>query len=1205
MDYAARLSQVIGARPGGTEEEQQASFFIEEVMQNAKLKTSIEEFNCNPNYELPRIICCIVSIVLAVLSVPLSLMVIPAFIVCLVMAALYVLEVMGVSPLNNTAKRGISQNVVAKYIPNADVQNAGAEDDLLMSENAEGRTIGGSRAGRSHGQGARKRKIIVVTHYDSGKVCRELQSPFFQMLDTLHWVEIGGIILIPVALLIRMITSAEGTLLIILNVLICLGAVACLLPVLKYVMHQTAPYSDGANNNASGVAVMLEVAKRVGKNASTQTSDERGVDIGVNLQNGAYDLVARDGEYAAEYANLPEGEHDAAEGSNSLVVMHGEEAIREAGVLPAKADLIYEHAADGTLALEHADAETMRIQDAPAKEAAEPDVERTVALEEMRYAAAEAVERRAGAPQTAASPTASMAPAAPALLQGNMGANARSAQKAQSNVPDWFKKGIAAANANKEAQTDVRPIQRSRFADALNAAEAASAGAIEEFESREQADAKTQALNSAFEPVQVPAVFGGEAQGNNLAAQPQEEARTIMLEAQPTGEMPVATVASHDDAASADATPMAEAAAVAPADAAASNAQAVEEVAEQAAVADRTISFIPVAADIPAEMAAEQAAASMVSASSGENSVADSIGKTPEEILSDASAIAEGESTDIKQKKKREIALPSLTGAIEAISVKQDAPLAADAEREAGESRAAAMAAARKDRRDRQNRLSVTLPSTDSVQLPPKEEAKAQREESSDKRSEAAASASAQRAVKQNADARDGRERVARKTKPAEASASSPSAQSSKQKASTPKATKPTKATKPASSFKKATVLKAKEDETDSATAFANAASTSSFEPVGSEFLADMLEDDIIVEDVDDSAYNTGHAGQTAPVSPSYVEMPKSRASRIKGIFGRKKHTEEASFAEAVGIGEDFDARKVGAERGGWESFQNESAEFNGRRKRSHTSDAGSNSRKLKRDSWEDDDAWADDDWNGGAFSKARRNNARTPQGSQTRRDPGQILASMAAESAAEAGTMLDEREQIREFRASSAPLVGFEEVAQAASNLAYAAGRATMDPESDPHIQTIQPQGLNTEVWFVALGADLADNAGIKAFLSEHAREMRGAVIIDIEAMGAGELSLVDEEGTVRRKKASSRMKRYATKAGSALGLRLGSAKMLWRESAAYFTASKGFQTIHVAGMKDGKPAYVGEADDTLDNLSEEKLLEGAAFVLELLHNI
>ena len=58
------------------------------------------------------------------------------------------------------------------------------------------------------------------------------------------------------------------------------------------------------------------------------------------------------------------------------------------------------------------------------------------------------------------------------------------------------------------------------------------------------------------------------------------------------------------------------------------------------------------------------------------------------------------------------------------------------------------------------------------------------------------------------------------------------------------------------------------------------------------------------------------------------------------------------------------------------------------------------------------------------------------------------------------------------------------------------------------------------------------------KAFLMEHAQELRGAVIIDVEALGAGELSLVNSEGIIRKSKTASRMKRYVRSAANKLGM-------------------------------------------------------------------
>ena len=54
--------------------------------------------------------------------------------------------------------KGVSQNVVAKYAP------AASED----------------------GEGARRRKVILVARYDTGKVRAELTGPTAQVLSLIH-----------------------------------------------------------------------------------------------------------------------------------------------------------------------------------------------------------------------------------------------------------------------------------------------------------------------------------------------------------------------------------------------------------------------------------------------------------------------------------------------------------------------------------------------------------------------------------------------------------------------------------------------------------------------------------------------------------------------------------------------------------------------------------------------------------------------------------------------------------------------------------------------------------------------------------------------------------------------------------------------------------------------------------------------------------
>ena len=1238
LEYAARLSQVIGARPGGTEEEQQASFIIEETFKVDGLDTSVEEFNCNPNYELPRIVCCIVSIVLALLALFLPMMLVPAIIVCFIMAALYIMAVVGISPLNNMSKRGISQNVIGKYIPGETGIEAGSTGALgspevididASPEEAEAAESGRrTRSGSSRRQkGSRKRKIIILARYDSGKVCRELNPPIYKWLKIIRYVEMGAIALIPIVFLLRLATNAEGGLLVFWDVLVAIAVVCVFLPVLSYILHQTAPYTDGANNNASGVAVMMEVARRI-----TKDSREAWMASG--------EEPAEDGD--AEIKIAP------GKGEGLVPIIHGEEAARESGMLPVDTDLVYHEAAEGA-----------DLAEAVPEEAAQ--AERLVADGVIPVAKPEglvgvAMAGGAVAEASGAGDLMPGVPKAPEVL------DAQSKRELDPNVPDWFRKGIKAANANKEAsgQNDNEAeIHRSRFSDALDAAAVASAHSIEEFEARESEKARAEQaasrrtasgidegrlrdLQDSIMNSNMAAKAEVAAVAAEIAASEAEAAKKAAEEAAAKAEKKQAAqnaMTPEEAVTKAGSTLEADVAAAVvakEAEKAAAQAQAAEEVAEQAAVADRTISYIPVAAEIPAEISASEIS---------DSSVVDTVGKSAADILEEASAIAADEESKTPEsgRKKRSIALPSLTGAMEKVNVKhQDAPLAEDAERKDGEGREALKATGRKIRSSL-----TSLPSTD---LPPKATA--------GNKAKASAAPAPAGTVSSEVAAASVSATVVSAT---EGSTTSFLAEAENEDAKAALSSLDAPSTAPAS--KESDPSTSHPISVSSVGSFVAPSATSQFKPVGDELIADVMEDDIVIHDADDSDYTENITLTGAMAGPGYVNMPKSRASRIRNLFGRKKKQESdsISFSEAVGLEEGFDAREVGAARGGWESFQNESADYDSAAgdgsskparsgRRSHVDEYSTNSRSLRNRS-EDwgGNAWDDDDdWNGGAFStlrdrlaggsddgdddgnartsrssgrgsssssrssrsegSSRRSSSRSSRGesssrSQRRKNADDVLGA-EDERAIGAEDMLEEREQIRSFRTGSAPLASFEEVAAFASSFStpLAEGNETNGEQAE---EAQKPHGFQTEVWFVALGAELADNAGIKSFISKHSDELSGAVVLDLDALGAGTLSLIDEEGIIRHVKASSRMKRYVTKAGTSLGLHINSVKMDWRESAAYYTNRRGLQTIHVAGMRDGKPAYLGELDDKFENISEEKLLENTAFVLELLNTI
>ncbi len=1212
LEFAARLSQVVGARPAGTEEEQQASFFIEEAMNEAGLDTSVEEFNCNPNYEMPRIVCCIVSIIFAVLALILPMMVIPAFVVCAIMAVFYILEMLGFSPLTKLSKRGISQNVIAKYYPGMWVDSSegylGEDYPEYAKIDGKGGRENRTRRGSSASRPRRKRKIIILARYDSGRVRRELKPPFIGILNKIRIAEMVGMALVALALLLRIITQTIDEGHIVLDIIMLIGVICSLLPVIAYIVHQTAAYSEGANNNASGVAVMIELAKRLAASAKPNLASK------VIPDANGFSFA-----YSAE--EVETGEIAPASEMQSLLkhpVMHGKDAIKEAGILPDGTDLVYDEASGGGSnggrtkieELNSADVPTSVLDDATqgaqtafdeGKKEGSPEGKpsnnsgqnalsieaqmQSASIEFAKYdeqdnseSTSQNIEEKDNNPwarllkkssEKKALDARGVSSSSPSLdskaqLSAYQTINAAEASVASnsSNVPDWFKKGKAAANANKQGEEKATPnIQRSRLSDALDAAHEVSAQAIENFEGKGQDNVQT---GSGIDPARLEEIH------KNIMGTTDEA--SVKNDSQEK--------ADEESSAGSSSTPQP---------------QEAEETSDKAAVADRTISFIPVAADISEEM---------LTNSASQTSSNEAVSKTAEEILEDAASLTgsiEKVSADDKPAKpgRRSISLPSLTLSRDKKTGVQNAPLAEDASRAKGEARTALKNVGG------ETEYGSTSKSKNAERNDAKEGVSQSRE------------GATTNFLKENAEV---------DAKAALSSLDNISAELSKRRNSSQKSS--ASALSQAKQNAKNIIPSLDVNPTDApetpisvsaAGSFVQPSQTSHFQPVGDELIANMDSEEIFIEDVDDSDYieNVTRTGVIA--GPGYVEMPKSRMQRFKSFFGKKKARDEEdsiSFSDAVGIEEDFNAREVGKARGSWESFRDDSEDFF---KKTDSNDLNSS-------------AFDDSDWNGGAFSLGRErgtsskssNQERTTQSSSNslrrsrnqstsggrRRSADEVLAQEAmAENDEEelmAQDMLDERDQIRNFRSSSAQLTTFEEVAAFARSFAKnAEDDSEIDGVQKASKEEVSSLGFQTEVWFVALGAELANNAGIKQFLVDHGDELRGSIVIDIDALGAGDLSVIDEEGIIKRVKSSTRMRRYASKAAKALGMQLGSGKMLWHESASYYTTKRGLLTMHLCGIDGEKPAYAGETDDTFDNLSEQKMLENTAFLLELLNTI
>ena len=1037
-EHVAYLSQEIGPRPAGTEEEQRAALYIsEQFSAEAGLTTAMEDFQCNPDSSLPRTLCSGVAVLVTLVATIVGALAVPAIVVSLICAALAAAEVFDKPVLSRLLNRGVSQNVVARYLP-----------------------------AKSPTRASRRRKVIVVANYDSGKVRRDLNGAMPAVLPILYWVELAMLVVMPLLLAIRMVLAPDGSVLVVFNVLLAVAMVVAVLPVASFLLEKFANYNEGANCNAAGVAVLLEVASRV--------------------------AAARD---------LP----DAPEPT-----VHGEAAAVSAGLVPEGAEIVYHTgntSEDLGTSMESA-AERLAAAKAAVAALSGKPVSATpteVATEDESPAKGEengAVEVSQEESLTPSSAAVVVPVAAPAY-----------AAPVEHQVPEWFKKGQE--QAKKPAKE--KPVQRSRYATALERAEE-EINAREEHE-RRNLDELSERMRVMRASVQAASAAAG--------ATPTEIMDSVVAEesSEEISAPPSSSAVNEEASPSlAPVLPAIEVPAV--------------EADQLPSPSNNTVSAM--LSDIPA-IASEPASSETGTPAS--KPVVPAVPAVP----------VAPQPTDDPDVTVRDGQRP-LTGATVAVPPidlsTPDAPAApAGGQRvvvpsvgEVAETPASAPAAAPRRRR------AITLPNIGISQELPRI--------SMDDCQQAAP-------LSEDRPEHDGRVHDLSAVIPSVTTPEPSSAVSGTREAALldalPSLGRTTTTTDPALS-----------GSISLAGTFSSMGATGAAAPIGDELLENASENDMYIEDVDDSAYVEQITETGAMAGPGYVEMPKSRFGGIFGKFRRKKREEASSPQEWLDVEESFDAREVGAARGGWESFREE-GDIQAYDEEYLDADA------TTAFSPEFDDDFAEDGFDAPRSSHRR---GRHFEGGAFSRD------------------QFDDESEGEENQTSAAdPSSVFGEGLPA--DFVF---------EPTPEIEQIEQfhsDRIDMEVWFVALGSELAGNGGMKAFMAAHEAELKGALIVELEALGAGELTLIDKEGTYVPKKASSRMKRLVRKAGQATGLKVPEATMEWRNSASAYALKHGQQALHLAGMDGRKPAFFAEEDDVIENIDNDMLALNSDFVMEVLKHI
>ena len=346
---------------------------------------------------------------------------------------------------------------------------------------------------------------------------------------------------------------------------------------------------------------------------------------------------------------------------------------------------------------------------------------------------------------------------------------------------------------------------------------------------------------------------------------------------------------------------------------------------------------------------------------------------------------------------------------------------------------------------------------------------------------------------------------------------------------------------------------------------FSTVGGTGAFAPVGDELVADVAPEDMYVDDADDSAYDQEYTQTGAFAGPGYVDMPKSRAGRLFGRFRSKKKKDqvEPSMREWINADDNYEARSVGKARGNWESFREDDTPV----------DAPADNGQFVDVDYSDDSFDNPRGWNGGAFSLKRLRKGKT-----------------------------DAEESLENYDEEYAEDFGADYIAtSSAENYSEA---ASVNQEFRK-LNNFRYPDLDTEVWFVALGAENAAHSGMQAFMDEHADELKGSIIINLEALGAGRLTFIEREGFLKPKAVSSRMKRFLRAASEKTGISFSTATMDSRDTTAQYAMSRGHQAMTIMGMEQGQAAHYGSKDDTIDNIDEQILEANAAFVMAILKSM
>ncbi len=1249
MDHVQVLVDRIGPRPVSTEEENQAAQYVAQELIDLGLDVDIDEFATPTGTQWPYTVAFIVSIVgivvsglAAIFTTMSTTLLVFGLILTAVGWFLYYSEHSGHSLLGRMRTNGISQNVVARYLP----ESASREK--------------------------RRRRIVLVAHIDTTRAQLSASPNVVKHVPLLKKIVNWTMPALVLIALLRVLPLPWPP--VVNTVLWVIGIIGCLLILLDAVdiiTHRFMPFASGANDNATGLAVMLAAARGLldpaerAKREARKRADGEGADVdaAVAAAAAAADVAAgaagdADAGFAGADAGNPFGEAPAME----PMAVHTPEEAYAAGVVPEGATLEYadgmQEAGDVAVLAGAAGADpgqtVVMAGGTQAHEAADGAAAGEAAAGAAVQAGAEAaagasVQAGEAAGQSAAPSFAERAARAQARRGAGQASSAGGAKK-KSNLPSWYTAGKKKAAKDLAAEDEFAEVDeaaerervRSRFADVPTADEVeeedeatlqaeqqvaqfvAAAQASEPAAAGEPAAAVAEAVDVAEQPAgaagapaaaadaQAPAAAAAEAQ---KAAQ-QIGADEVDVAEKTTQMSPVGDAAAQEaPAAAAEAKPVeeapaAESDAVEPKEAQTAERADAALVAEEAAEApvDATqeiSSLIDAAEEEGAE--AEDAEEAAIDAATEEVSPAEKTMVISAKALvgadDEAGEALDDDALDISDEDEAGTAAADKAGEAEPKASEKRPEKKAEAPGKAAASEEADADAQTKGAEDGAKKTGVRAAGADETddaadeELEPADEAKLPEEEFAEPAEDDFTD------VEEDED--DSRESLFKGLSsliPSIGSSSQtgderqPKGRSARQEMSSkPKRQLRSQADKRKPSRRKVDesfipTTAPKDDERQAAALSRSrqaAAVDSSYEdtpqggPVDREdegfeqSLPPALSGRLpVVGAAADDALGAASRTSFPTLTGSFPAIKVGAESIDESDFARPSGAAGASSPDASDA-DDAAADDLFAPQGDAADFTIEDSRF-------HNAVDGVTSifgrigkrRKKKKDRGDDelfgggDDGWGgdDDDWKGGAYFSDD--------------DLG--------------------FDEIAELGGAAAPATS----SVGAAAISAAKKRAAEIRESV--IQMTSNDTVDKEIWFVALGASAAGNHGMKNFLELHAGELRGALIVNLEGVGAGDLRYLSTEGEGSVHRSDRRLQTLVRQAAqNVFGHEARAQKMEWRDTDATPALVAGMRAITLMGIDEVAPVGWRWTTDTVDIVDEEQLDNVTELVLDVVDNV